>query len=86
MPDQMTPVRQDSDLDPLTLLALTEKVAVKKHDGHVTILRFTTGWKSTFCTPDLDSHHGREQVKSIPAHSSLRDSLIDLLLEHHRVP
>ena len=77
----MKPVREDSDLDVLTLLALAEKAALATHDGHLTIMRFTTGWKSFLGTPDLDSDHGRGQVAGVPAHDNLRDSLLVLLVE-----
>jgi hypothetical protein len=35
------------------LLAIAEAVALKRHDGHLSILRFTTHWKVVFGTPAL---------------------------------
>lgn len=35
------------------LLAEAEERANKEHDGHVSLLRFTTGWKAVWATPDL---------------------------------
>jgi len=44
------------------LLGLVVTNAVFRNNGHLTILRFTTGWKAMFGTPDLDGGHGREDV------------------------
>jgi hypothetical protein len=35
-------------------LPLAEYYARERHDGHLTILRFTTGWKAVFDTPDIE--------------------------------
>lgn len=39
--------------------AMCEQIASDEHDGHLTLLRFTTGWKAMFgtCNPD-DSDRG----------------------------
>lgn len=52
------------------LLRLT-RLANKQDDGHLTIFKFTTGWKAMTGTPDLDSSYGREEVGRLPAFSSL---------------
>ena len=35
-------------------LAIVLAKAAAEHDGHVTLMRFTTGWKIIFGTPSLD--------------------------------
>lgn len=46
------------------LFDLAEEIAIAKHDGHLTIMRFTTGWKVMFYTPDM-TQDGREEVLHI---------------------
>lgn len=46
------------------LFDLAEEIAVAKHDGHITIMRFTTGWKVMFYTPDM-TQDGRNEVLHI---------------------
>ena len=43
------------------LFNLAEEIAIAKHDGHITIMRFTTGWKVMFYTPEM-TQHGRQEV------------------------
>lgn len=43
-----------------TLFDLAEELAVAKRDGHMTIMRFTTGWKVIFRTPDMTQEERRE--------------------------
>lgn len=42
------------------LFDLAEEIALAKHDGHMTIMRFTTGWKVIFRTPDMTQEERRE--------------------------
>jgi len=37
---------------------LAEEIARERAGGHLTLLRFTTGWKVALGTPDLDSGAG----------------------------
>lgn len=53
--------------------------ARNQHDGHLTILRFSTGWKVCFGTPDLDTGNGREQVLTLPGFETLEAALQHLL-------
>ena len=46
---------------------------------HLTILRFTTGWKVAWGTPDLDTGQGRDQVGSLPSFPTLEGALKNLL-------
>lgn len=50
-----------------------------KHDGHLTIMRFTTGWKAAYGTPNLDTGDGREQVNQLPMFKSLEEVLEHLI-------
>ncbi len=68
------------DLDLATLLALAERRAVAEADGHLTLLRFTTGWKCLVGTPDLDSGAGRHEVWALPAHPTVQDALLGCLI------
>jgi hypothetical protein len=66
-------------LDLGTLLSLAERYAVDRADGHLTLIRFTTGWKCMLGTPDLDGE-GRKEVSALPAFDSAREALTSLLL------
>jgi hypothetical protein len=66
------------DLD--TLLALAERKAAEEADGHLTLMRFTTGWKCMVGTPNLDIGEGREEIRRLTMHSSLKEALVDLLV------
>ena len=63
------------------LLGLVEEEAGERYDGHVTILRFSGGWKAAFGTPCLDSPLGREAVARLVAYPTLRKALVRLLAE-----
>lgn len=60
-----------------------EKLAIKRADGHLTIFRFTTGWKIMLHTPDLTTESacfdwlmsGRDQVADLPNFKSLQDAI-----------
>src|SRR5258708_33789842 len=63
-------IRADNlDLD--TLMALAERKAVSEADGHLTIFRFTTGWKCILKTPDLDSGAGRNEILNLQTYPNL---------------
>ncbi len=64
------------------LIELLEKavsVADRDHDGHVTFLKFTIGWKVSFGTPDLDTGYGRKEIRDLKAFDSLQEALEELL-------
>lgn len=63
-----------------TFLREILREAQKHHDGHFTLLAFTTGFKCAFGTPDLDSGKGREQVDNLPKYGQLSEALGMLLL------
>lgn len=70
--------RQERDLRTLIILA---EMKARNHDGHLTIMRFTTGWKAMLGTPDLDTSKGREQISTLKGYESLEDALFYLIVE-----
>lgn len=64
-----------------TLFKILEEMAKKEANGHITIMKFTTGWKVAFSTPDLDSDRGREQISKFKKHATLEEAIKDLLIE-----
>ena len=62
------------------LLSAVEGTALRRYDGHFTILRFTTHWKAMFGTPDLDTGEGRASVDRPPSFPTLPLALIALLV------
>jgi len=68
-------------LDLNTLFDILEEMAKKEADGHITILRFTTGWKVAFSTPDFNSSNGMEQISKLKNYETIREAIKDLLIE-----
>jgi hypothetical protein len=68
-------------LDLNTLFDILEEIAKKESDGHITVMRFTTGWKVAFSTPDLHSGHGYEQMSKLKQYDTLEEAIKDLLIE-----
>lgn len=60
-------------------LKLAEKEAKKNHGGHLTVMRFTSGWKAIFGTPSLDCEDGRFEFCGLQHHTTMDGALIDLL-------
>ncbi len=58
------------------LIAIATMAAKCYADGHLTILKFTTGWKCMVGTPDLDSGEGRNQIAVIETYKSMNDAII----------
>jgi hypothetical protein len=71
-------VLHNLDLD--TLMALVERKAMLEADGHLTLLRFTTGWKCMIGTPELRYGDEGTQVADLIAHASLKEALTAFLL------
>lgn len=61
------------------LLEMAEYRAAQRYDGHLTIMRFTTGWKVMFGTPDLDGGTGRDEVADLTGYPTLAIALRVLL-------
>jgi hypothetical protein len=67
----------DCSLD--DVVNLVEIHAKHYHDGHFTVMSFTTGVKAMFGTVDLDTGYGREAVNNLPAYSDTHIALCYLL-------
>ena len=57
-----------------SLLDIAQRVARRHYDGHITMLRFTSGWKVAFGTVTE-----RDEIASLEAFASLDDALADLI-------
>ncbi len=66
------------DKDLLFLLERVEKIANQGFDGHLTIMKFTNGWKAMFETPSF-SIQGRTEIEPLRRCDTLKDCLDDLL-------
>lgn len=55
-----------------------QKIADKEFDGHITILKFTTGWKIVFGTPYLYDKTD-SLVDKYTKYDSLQEGLTDLI-------
>ena len=62
-----------------TLLRLFEKKATSDSDGHFTIMRFSTGWRVMFGTPEL-TKSGREDIVLIGETSNMEEGIIKALI------
>jgi len=72
------------------LIAIAERVAGEKYDGHLTLMRFTSGWKVMFGTPELSCGSleemeagafggGRGEVQGLPSYQTLREAMHAIL-------
>jgi hypothetical protein len=61
----------------LEMLRLAEDFADSHEDGHLTIMRFTTGWKIMFGTPEL-TIDGRDEIWRLATFKSLEAALENL--------
>jgi hypothetical protein len=57
-----------------SLLQMLILQAERTHDGHLTIMRFTTGWKVVCGTPSLDQD-GWSQLQALPNRADLAQSI-----------
>lgn len=62
-----------------TLLDKVIEIANDRYDGHVTIMKFTTGWKVVFGTPDFHGTEDYESIRRMPGGRSLDAALWDAL-------
>jgi hypothetical protein len=60
----------------LTLLERVIRNADVLYDGHLTIFKFTTGWKVVYGTPEI-SADCRDFLRQLPGHDTLDDALGD---------
>lgn len=56
-----------------------ELIAKSDTDGHVTMLKFTTGWKVALGTPNLDIGEERAKISSLKGHLLLKDAIRDAI-------
>ena len=64
----------------MTYLQYAEAWAKKYHDGHLSLLRFTTGWKAFFHTQDTSPYsEGYKEIWDTKTASSLEEACFDLL-------
>ncbi len=64
-----------------------EKLASTRTDGHLSIFRFTTGWKVALGTPILEpGWPDDDYLWGIPAHPTLAAALLDFLERRHKFP
>ena len=68
------------------LVSLVETLAGLKTDGHLTLLRFTQGWKVGLGTPDLADGQGFNQVLQLPVYPTLHEALRALVIEQPNFP
>lgn len=73
-----------TELDLATLLALVEMRAKAEADGHLTLMRFTTGWKCMLGTPQLDLFDGYQEVQKLSSCAGAADALLSCLVAHER--
>ncbi len=59
-----------------TLLSIANTIAKDSYDGHLTILRFTTNWKSAFGTVVE-----RDEINSLEPYRSLNKALHTMIVE-----
>jgi len=71
-------------LDLGTLIQTVEEMAKNEADGHVSMLKFTTGWKVFFGSPNLDIGKEREYVANLQSFESLEQALEDLIINKTR--
>jgi hypothetical protein len=62
-----------------SLMVELEEIAKAEADGHITILKFTTGWKAAFGTPNLDIGEEREKLLQLQSHSTYESAVKDLI-------
>jgi hypothetical protein len=63
----------------MDFVELVEQHAKDHHDGHLTILRFTTGWKAAFGTLSDLEDRDRGYVWSIRTAPTLQEACLQLL-------
>jgi len=60
------------------LLHAAEALARIHHDGHFTIMRFSTGWKAVWDTPNIQQDD-REYIAQLKTNDTIQGALLDLL-------
>lgn len=63
-----------------TLIGMAEIVSSRKAGGHLTLMRFTSGWKAMIGTPDLDAGEGRGEVSKLKTYPTLQEALLSIII------
>ena len=63
----------------MKIVELIEKIASEISDGYYTILKFTSGYKAFFGTPDLDNGNEREKIAKLESFVSIEEALLYLI-------
>jgi hypothetical protein len=61
------------------LLLQVRSIANSEFDGHFSILKFTTNYKSIFGTVLFDGYEGRDFISAVPGFLTLNESLVYLI-------
>jgi hypothetical protein len=67
------------------LIVIAEDISLRKSDGHLTLMRFGSGWKIFFGTPMIDGGTGRDQLNAQIKHKDMREGIISLLNNQNNV-
>ncbi len=59
-------------------LAVALEIARTHFDGHLTLLKFTTGWRVSFGTPDFSGNldESRACISSLPSGTTLENAVL----------
>ena len=68
------------------LAHLAGEIARRRAGGHLTLLRFSSGWKVAVGTPDLDSGAGRHEMAALPTYPTLEAALEALVIGVPEIP
>lgn len=60
------------------LLRQAERVAEEKYDGHLTLMRLSTGWKAMFGSPEFGGD-GQKEVQKLKTYKTLYEAVKALL-------
>lgn len=60
------------------LLRQAEQTAEESHNGQLTLMRVSTGWKAMFGSPNLDSTEGQHEVQKLKTYKTLYEAVQSL--------
>lgn len=63
----------------MNVVRYAEMIAKRHHDGHLTIMRFTSGWKAVFDTPRFFEGNDYDVVWGLRTAASIEEACADLL-------
>lgn len=71
---------RDQLQDASNIIDRAEALAKERADGHLTIMRFTTGWKAVLGTPDLTDPSQRDLLTTMASARSASEACLHLLI------